>query len=99
MTSGAGPTPSNENPDYLRPRCGLALREGVMSDIRSTLEALCEAFNAHDLDAIMAHFADDCLLEMPRGPHPWGTRSEGKTAVREALAGRFQGLPDAHYGD
>jgi hypothetical protein len=40
----------------------------VMSDLRRTLEALCEAFNAHDLDAIMAHFADDCVLEMPRGP-------------------------------
>ena len=70
-----------------------------MSDIRSTLEALCAAFNAHDLDAIMAHFADDCVLEMPRGPDPWGARAEGKTAVREALAGRFQGLPDVHYGD
>ena len=71
-----------------------------MSDIRSTLEALCEAFNAHDLDAIMALFADDCVLEMPRGPDPSrGARSEGKTAVREALASRFQGLPDVHYGD
>lgn len=30
---------------------------------------------------------------------PWGARWEGKTAVREALAGRFQGLPDVHYGD
>jgi ketosteroid isomerase-like protein len=70
-----------------------------MRDIRSQLEALCEAFNAHDLDAIMAHFADDCVLEMPRGPDPWGARSEGKAAVREALAGRFQGLPDVHYGD
>jgi ketosteroid isomerase-like protein len=77
----------------------LPLREGVMSDIRSTLEALCEAFNAHDLDAIMAHFADDCVLEMPRGPDPWGARFEGKTAVREGLAGRFRGLPDVHYGD
>jgi ketosteroid isomerase-like protein len=85
---------------YCRHRMWLCLwREGVMSDIRSTLEALCEAFNAHDLDAIMAHFADDCVLEMPRGRDPWGARSEGKTAVREALAGRFHGLPDVHYGD
>ena len=37
-----------------------------MSDIRRMLETLCDAFNAHDLDAIMAHFADDCVLEMPR---------------------------------
>ena len=70
-----------------------------MSALRSTLEALCEAFNAHDLDAVMAYFADDCVLEMPRGPEPWGARSEGKKAVREALAGRFRGLPDVHYGD
>ena len=41
-----------------------------MSDIRSLLEGLCEAFNAHDLDAVMAYFADDCVLEMPRGPDP-----------------------------
>ena len=75
------------------------LREGAMSDIRSRLETLCDAFNAHDLDAIMACFADDCVLEMPRGRAPWGTRAEGKTAVRETLAGRFQGLPDVHYGD
>jgi len=68
-------------------------------DIRSTLEALCDAFNAHDLDRIMAHFADDCVLEMPRGPDPWGTRAEGRAAVRAALATRFEGLPDVHYGE
>jgi steroid delta-isomerase-like uncharacterized protein len=68
-------------------------------NIRSTLAALCDAFNAHDLDRIMAFFADDCVLEMPRGSHPWGARFEGKADVREALAARFQGLPDVHYGD
>ena len=68
-------------------------------DIRSTLSALCDAFNAHDLDRIMAFFAEDCVLEMPRGNKPWGTRAEGKARVREALAGRFAGLPDVHYGD
>ena len=68
-------------------------------DIRSTLTALCDAFNAHDLDRIMAFFADDCVLEMPRGIRPWGTRFEGKASVRDALASRFAGLPDVHYGD
>jgi ketosteroid isomerase-like protein len=70
-----------------------------MSALRSKLEALCAAFNAHDLDAIMALFADDCVLEMPRGPQPWGARAEGRPAVRAALAGRFEGFPDVHYGD
>jgi ketosteroid isomerase-like protein len=67
-------------------------------EIRSTLTALCEAFNAHDLDRIMAFFSDDCVLEMPRGSKPWGSRFEGKGNVREALATRFAGLPDVHYG-
>ena len=68
-------------------------------DIRSKLAELCEAFNAHDLDRIMALFAADCVLEMPRGSKPWGSRSEGKRDVRKALAARFEGLPDVHYGD
>ena len=68
-------------------------------DIRAKLVGLCEAFNAHDLDRIMAFFADDCVLQMPRGDKPWGARFEGKPAVRQALAGRLAGLPDVHYGD
>lgn len=68
-------------------------------DIRATLTELCAAFNAHDLDRIMVLFADDCVLDMPRGSMPWGSRFEGKRNVREALATRFKGLPDVHYGD
>ena len=63
-----------------------------------TLQAILAAFNRHDLDAIMAFFAESCVLEMPRGPRPWGDRHEGRQRVREALASRFAGLPDAHYG-
>ncbi|HWL99442.1 MAG TPA: nuclear transport factor 2 family protein [Nocardioidaceae bacterium] len=63
------------------------------------LKRLVAAFNAHDLDAIMGFFADDCVLETPRGAHPWGTRFEGPAAVREGLAQRFAGLPDVHYGE
>ena len=64
-----------------------------------TLRAMVDAFNRHDLDAIMEHFADDAVLETPRGFEPWGTRFEGKSAVREGLAARFSGIPDVHYGD
>jgi catechol 2,3-dioxygenase-like lactoylglutathione lyase family enzyme/ketosteroid isomerase-like protein len=64
-----------------------------------TLRRLVDAFNAHDLDAVMSYFADDCVLEMPRGPEPWGRRLEGRGPVREGLASRFAGLPDVHYGD
>ena len=64
-----------------------------------TLTAIAAAFNAHDLDAIMEFFADDCTLEMPRGPEPWGLRFTGKASVREGLASRFKGLPDVHYSE
>ena len=64
-----------------------------------TLDAILEAFNNHDLDAIMEFFAEDCSFDMPRGPDPWGARFVGKAAVRQALATRFHGLPDVHYGD
>lgn len=62
-------------------------------------KAILDAFNAHDLDAIMEFFADDCSLDMPRGPDPWGQRYVGKAAVRQGLATRFKGLPDVHYGE
>jgi ketosteroid isomerase-like protein len=62
-----------------------------------TLKQFLDAFNQHDLDAIMEFFAEDCSMDMPRGPHPWGRRFIGKAQVREACASRFKGLPDAHY--
>ena len=49
----------------------------------TVLTRLLAAFNAHDLDAIMGFFAEDCVLETPRGEHPWGTRFEGRDAVRD----------------
>jgi ketosteroid isomerase-like protein len=73
--------------------------EDAMSDIAQTLKDLCSAFNAHDLDRIMSFFAENCVLEMPRGNQPWGARFEGKKNVREAFAGRLKGLPDVHYGN
>jgi ketosteroid isomerase-like protein len=63
------------------------------------LEAFVAAFNAHDLDAIMSFFAEDCVLEMPRGPGPGGQRFVGRDAVREGLKSRLDGIPDVHYDD
>jgi ketosteroid isomerase-like protein len=65
----------------------------------ATLKQVLDAFNRHDLDAIMEFFSDDCSLDMPRGSEPWGQRFVGKAKVREAFAGRFKGIPDVHYGD
>jgi len=64
-----------------------------------TMERVLDAFNRHDLDEIMTFFAEDAVLEMPRGSDPWGTRLVGKAAVREGLAGRFAGIPDVRYSE
>jgi ketosteroid isomerase-like protein len=71
-----------------------------MSDDKlDVLKDVLDAFNRHDLGAIMSHLADDCVFESPRGPDPWGRRFVGKREVREGLAARFEGIPDVHYGD
>ena len=54
---------------------------------------LCAAFNAHDLDRIMAHFAEDSSLDMPKGGKSWGARFTGKDAVRKGLAIGSKRLP------
>ena len=68
-------------------------------DAVEMLRQVAAAFDRHDLDAIMAHFADDAVFEGPRGPDPWGQRVVGKEAVRDAFAARFSGIPDVRYQD
>lgn len=64
-----------------------------------SLKALLDAFNQHDLGRIMEFFSEDATFDMPRGPHPWGTRYVGKEEVRRGLATRFSGIPDVHYDE
>jgi ketosteroid isomerase-like protein len=64
-----------------------------------TLKEILNAFNRHDLDAIMSYFAEECTFDLPRGPEPWGERYVGKDRVRAGLARRFEGIPDVHYDE
>ena len=68
--------------------------EGRLEVLREVLQA----FNQHDLDSIMSHFAEDCVFESPRGSEMWGHRFVGKDEVARGLAARFEGIPDVHYG-
>jgi ketosteroid isomerase-like protein len=65
----------------------------------ATLAAITQAFNDHDVDAVLAFFADDAVFETPKGPDPWGRRLVGLDQVREGVAARFAGIPDVHYGE
>jgi steroid delta-isomerase-like uncharacterized protein len=64
-----------------------------------SLQDLLDAFNAHDVDAIMSFFTEDCVFDAPRGPAPGGRRLVGKEQVREGFQARLDGIPDVHWGD
>jgi ketosteroid isomerase-like protein len=66
-------------------------------DAIGMLREIAGAFDRHDLDGIMAHFADDAVFESPRGPEAWGTRYLGIDEIRTAFAARFSGIPDIRY--
>src|SRR4028119_2353859 len=73
---------------------GTAIRKGNAMAQRQpvtaeTAGAILDAFNAHDLDAIMGFFAEDCSLEMPPGRDPWGRRFVGKAAARRGGSWRW----------
>lgn len=54
-----------------------------------------EAFNAHDVDAVMACMTDDAVFESTTPPA--GDRHEGAAAVRAAWESFFAASPTAHF--
>jgi ketosteroid isomerase-like protein/quercetin dioxygenase-like cupin family protein len=64
---------------------------------RATLEALMAAFNARDLDAVMACMAAECSFHAAAGPEPEGLTHRGRAAVRAATAAIFAAYPEATW--
>ncbi len=65
----------------------------------ATLEAFSEAWNRHDIAAIMSFMSDDCVFETPSGPEACGSRHVGHELVRKAFAAVWEAVPDARWGD
>ena len=61
------------------------------------LDAFADAFNRHDVDAVMSFMTDDCVFEASAGPEICGSRFSGRDAVRAAFAGVWATFPDAHW--
>jgi ketosteroid isomerase-like protein len=66
--------------------------------LRTLLERFADAWNRHDLDALMSMMTTDCVFEASSGPDVNGRRSEGQEAVRAAYADVFEAFPDARWG-
>lgn len=67
------------------------------ADALRLLERFADAWNRHDLDALMSMMTDDGVFAASAGPDVDGARSEGRQAVRAAYAAVFEAFPDAQW--
>jgi ketosteroid isomerase-like protein len=63
------------------------------------LQEYSDAWNAHDIDAIMSYMADDCIFETGGGADKFGTRYTGFDAVRERFIEVWTDIPDVRFVD
>lgn len=61
------------------------------------VDAVGDAFNANDIDAVMQHFADDATFDHAVGPQEFGVRFEGKDTIRGVFAGLFEKVENVHW--
>src|SRR5829696_2879851 len=62
------------------------------TDLETLIARYNEAWNAHDVDAVVAMHASDMVFEN----HTAGERAEGE-AVRDHIAAIFEGWPDLRF--
>ncbi|MDY0071097.1 MAG: nuclear transport factor 2 family protein [Thauera sp.] len=71
-----------------------------MSEVSTaTLQAFSDAWNRHDIEALMSFMADDCSFHAVAGPDLMGRSFVGREAVREGFQLAWQTFPDAAWLD
>lgn len=63
----------------------------------ATLAAFSDAWNRHDIDALMSFMTEDCIFQTAGGPEACGTRHVGAAAVRQAFPAAWASMPDAQW--
>ena len=84
--------------------CLLLLPFFLMAQINKTvteefLQSFADAFNAHDIRAIMSHMTDDCVFEASAGPEVNGEMFTGQEQVKKAFESVFATFPDARWSN
>ena len=67
-------------------------------DYEGLLQTFADAWNRHDVDALMSMMTTDCVFQASGGTAVDGERHEGQRAVRAAYTAVFEQYPDAHWG-
>ncbi|MDE0202249.1 MAG: nuclear transport factor 2 family protein [Rhodospirillaceae bacterium] len=58
---------------------------------------VCDAYNRHDVEGIVRHFAEDSSWLLSRGVPPEGGRARGLDEIRAMARKRFRSIPDMHW--
>ncbi len=64
-----------------------------------TLAAFADAWNRHDLDALMGFMHQDCLFHAVAGPDLLGRTFRGHAEVRDGFKAAWTSFPDAAWLD
>ena len=67
--------------------------EALTASTQATVERFNEAFNRHDVDAVMALMTEDCVYDNTYPP-PDGSKFEGQAKVRAFWKDFFKGSQD-----
>jgi steroid delta-isomerase-like uncharacterized protein len=68
-------------------------------ELEKLLESFADAWNRHDVDALMAMMTDDGVFDASAGTEVNGQRFEGLKAVRAAYEAVFAQFPDARWNN
>ncbi|MBL8378126.1 MAG: nuclear transport factor 2 family protein [Burkholderiales bacterium] len=78
----------------------LQFLDAVLAPPRVTvvdLDAFAQAWNRHDIDALMSFMTEDCLFHSSIGTEASGTRYVGRDAVRAGFVKAWTDFPDAQW--
>lgn len=74
-------------------------RPAADRDLEKLLGAFADAWNRHDVEALMSMMTEDGVFEASAGNNVNGERHEGQRAVRTAYEAVFAQYPDAHWSN
>ncbi len=75
------------------------MSRGITEVTPKVLQDFADAWNRHDIEALMSFMTEDCVFEASAGPEVAGARYVGREAVRAGYAEVWATYPDAHWGN
>jgi len=61
------------------------------------LDAITQAYNDNNIDAVMQYFAEDTIFDHGAGADIFGTRFSGKDTLREVFSSLFNNVKSVHW--